>query len=87
MYYRNSKVSQTLAKLLGILGQHNGSSQQLKFEVVEKQQTGHKFVQQCSFFQSEARTSKFADQADKIAHFTNPFYFPKETLNSLEVNL
>ena len=65
------------------------TSQQLKFEVVEKQQTVHKFVQQCtcSFFQSEARTSKFADQADKIAHFTNPFYFPKETLNSLEVNL
>ena len=51
-----------MAELLGILGLHNRSSQQLKFEVAEKQQTVHKFVQHCMFFQSEAITSKFADQ-------------------------
>jgi len=50
----------------------------LKFEVAEKQQTVHKFVQQYWFFQSEAVTSKFADQADNIAPFTNLFSFPKE---------
>ncbi len=70
-----------MAELLGILGLHNRSSQQLKFEVAEKQQTVHKFVQQCWFFQSEAITSKFADQADNIAPFTNPFSFPKEKIN------
>ena len=69
--------------LLGILDLHNRSSQQLKFEVAEKQQTAHTFVQQCWFFQSEAITSspKFADQADNIAPFTNPFYFHKEKIN------
>jgi len=35
-------------RLLGILGQHNRSSQQLKFAVVEKQQI-------LCFFQSDAR--------------------------------
>jgi len=34
-----------MAELLGILGQHNWSSLQLKFKVVEKQQTVHKFMQ------------------------------------------
>jgi len=57
------------------------TSQQLKFEVAEKQQTAHKFVQQCWFFQSEGITSKFADMADNIALFTNPFSFPKEKIN------
>jgi len=56
-------------------------NEQLKFEVAEKQQTVHKFVQQCWFFQSEAITRKFADQADKIALFTNPFSFLKEKIN------
>ena len=69
-----------MAELLGILGLHKESSQQLKFEVAEKQQTVNKFVQQCWFFHSEAKTSKFADQADNIAPFTNPFYFPKEKI-------
>ena len=63
-----------MAELLGILGLHKRSSQQLKFEVAEKQQTVNKFVQQCCFFHSEATTSKFADQADNIAPFTNHFY-------------
>ena len=67
-----------VAELLGILGLHNRSSQQMKFEVAEKQQTVQKFVQQCWFFESEALTSKFADQADNIAPFTNPFPFPKD---------
>ena len=74
-----------MAELLGILGLHNRSSQQLKCEVVEKLQRSnkfvHKFVQQCWFFQSKARTSKIADQADNIAHLVNPFYFPKEKIN------
>src|SRR6218665_3636487 len=63
-----------MAELLDILGLHNRSSQQLKSEVAEKQETVHKFVQQCCFFESEARTSKFADQADNIASFTNPLF-------------
>jgi len=46
-----------MAELLGILGLHNRSSQQLKFEVAQKQQTVNKFVQQCWFFHSEAKTS------------------------------
>jgi len=46
-----------------------------------KQQIVHKFVQQCRFFQSKARTSQIADQADNIAHFANPFYFSKEKIN------
>ena len=62
-----------MAELLVILGLHNRSSQQLKFEVAEKQQTV-KFVQQCCFFHSEATISKFADQADNIAPFTNHIY-------------
>ena len=70
-----------LYRLLGILGLHNRLSQQLKVEVAEKQQTVKKFVQQCWFFHREARTSKFADQADNIAPFTNPFYFPNEMIN------
>jgi len=73
-----------------LLGLHNRSSQQMKFEVAEKQQsvqTVHKFVQQCWFFQSETITNKFADQADNIAPFTNPFSFPKEKINQLEVNV
>jgi len=36
-----------MTELLGILGQHNRSSQQLKFEVVQKQHIVHSFVQQC----------------------------------------
>jgi len=36
-----------MAELLGILGQHKRSSQYLKFEVVQKQQSVHTFVQQC----------------------------------------
>jgi len=70
-----------MAEFLGILDLHNRSSQQLKFEVAEKQQTADKFVQQCWFFQTEAITSKFADQANNIAPFTNPFCFPKEKIN------
>jgi len=34
-----------MAELLGILGQHNKSSLQLKCEVVEKQHTVHKLMQ------------------------------------------
>jgi len=75
-----------MAELLGILCQHYRSSQQLKFEVIEKQQTVHKFVQQCCYFQSEARTSKFADQADNVGPFTKSFYFLKEKISYLEVN-
>ena len=70
-----------MAELLGIICLHNRSSQQFKFEVAEKQQTVHKYVQQCWFFQSEAITSKFADQADNISPITNPFPFPKEKIN------
>ena len=67
-----------MAELLGILDLHNRSSEQLQFQVAKKQQTVHKFMQECWFFQSEARpiTSKFSDQADNIAPFTNPFSFP-----------
>jgi len=39
-----------MAKLLVILGQHYRSSQQLKFEDVDKKQTVHKFVQNVAFF-------------------------------------
>jgi len=42
-----------MAELPGILGKHNRLSQQLKFEVAEKQQTVQKFVRQCCFFQSK----------------------------------
>jgi len=55
--------------------QHYRSSQELKFEVLEKKQQTVLFVQQCCFFQSRAtcRTIKFADQASIIAPFINPF--------------
>jgi len=44
------------------------------------------FLQQCCYFQSEARSTKFTDQADNIGSFRNLFYFPKEQINYLEVN-
>jgi len=50
----NNEWQDFLAFLVNITGQ-------LKSEVVEMQQAVHKFVQQCCFFQSEARTSKLAD--------------------------
>ena len=58
------------------------ASQQLKFQFVDEPQTIHKFVQQCCFFQSEARTirPKFTAQAANIAH-TSPTTFPKKTIN------
>ena len=77
--YRNwvpSKWQNNLAFLVFIKGHLSNWN----FEVAEKQQTVNKFVQQCWFFHSEAKSSKFADQADNIARFTNPFYFPKEKI-------
>jgi len=64
-----------LAFLVYITGHLNNSN------FAEKQQTVHKFVQQCWFFQSEVITSKFGNQSDKIVPFTNPFSFPKEMIN------
>jgi len=66
-----------MAELCGMLGLHNRQFiLQLKFEVAETQLTVKKIGQQCWFLHSEARTSKFADQAP----FTNPFYFIKEKI-------
>jgi len=62
---------------LAFFGQSVTSTMEI-LNITEKQQTVHKFVQQCCFFQSKAITSKFADQADNIAHFKNPFFFLKE---------
>jgi len=79
-----------MAELIGILGEHYRSSQQLKFKVTEKQQTVHKFVQQCCFFQNEYRTSNLQIRHTTLPllqSFTNPFYFPKEKINYTEVNL
>jgi len=69
-----------IEELLGILGQHNRSTQQLKFEVVKKQQTVCKFVQQCCFFQSEARTNSLTLQIRQtiLLILQTPSTFPKK---------
>jgi len=42
-----------MAELLGVFGQHYRSFQQLKFEVVEKQQTVHKIIWAAMFLLSK----------------------------------
>jgi len=74
----NNECQNYLAFFVNITGHLNDVN--FKHISLQKQQTVQKFVQQCCFLQSKARTSKFANQADNISHFMLLFSERKDQL-------